>query len=72
MLSTWKPCSLVVLQDRHGVVLTLEEHVHGLAAELGGIKPVERERPAAALGVADFTGEDRLAGRVGRGATLRK
>ena len=47
-----------VLERRDAVVVAVEEQVDGLAAELRGVEPVEQDRPAAALGVADLADED--------------
>ena len=53
----------VVLQDGHAVDLPFQQQVHRMAAELRGVKAIEIDRPAAALGVPDFAGEDRGSGR---------
>ena len=53
----------VPLQDGDAVDVAFQQQVDGLAAELGGVEAVEEDRPAAALGVADFTSEDRGPGR---------
>ena len=58
------------MQDRDGVVLAFDEQIDGLRAELRGVEAVEQDRPAAALGVADFTGEDRFARRVAAAVEL--
>ena len=50
--------AVAVLQGRHAVVVALEQQFDRLAAELGGVEAVEEDRPAAALGVADFPDED--------------
>lgn len=63
-----KSAVAVVLQDRNRVVETLEQHLHGFAAELRGVKPVEGQCPPAALRVADFSSKDRLAGRFAAAA----
>ena len=36
----------------------VQQELDGLAAELAGEEAVEEDRPPAALGVADFPGED--------------
>ena len=62
---------VVPLQDGHGVVLSLEEHVDRLASELRGVEAVERQRSSAALRVADLASEDRLAGRLAAAASRK-
>ena len=44
-------------------MLPFEQQVDRLAAQLRAVETVEQNRPAAALGVADFAGEDRGLGR---------
>jgi Ala-tRNA(Pro) deacylase len=55
----------VPLQDRERVVLAVQQHVDGLAAELAAVEAVEQHRAPAALRVADLAGEDRGLGRLG-------
>ena len=57
-----KPFAAGVLQNGDGVVAAFDQQVHRLGPELRGIKAVKQNGPAAALGVADFAGEDGLLG----------
>ena len=65
--------TVATLERRHAVVVAFEEQLDRLAAELRAEEPVELDRPAASLGVADLPDEDggvgalvaALAGEVG-------
>jgi len=51
-----------VLEDGYRVVPALDEKVDRLRTELSRVETVEQDRPAAELGVTNFSGEDRFAG----------
>ena len=53
----------VPLQDGDAVDVPFQQQIDGVAAELGAVEAVEQDGPAAALRVADFTGEDGGPGR---------
>src|SRR5678810_431903 len=60
------------LECRRGIVLSVNEEVDGLAAQLSGVKPIEENRPTAALGMSDFADKDRFARRLRPAITLKK
>ena len=53
-----------VLQDRDGIVATLEQKFDGLGAQLRGVEAIEHDRPSSSLSVTDLPGEDRFTSRV--------
>src|ERR1700688_157832 len=52
-----------VLQNRDGIVATLEQEFHRFCAELGGIKAIEDNWPSSSLRVSDFPRENRFTSR---------